>query len=472
MPVTTGEQRSVPRRYHSQRTPAAPSGTGVAERVYVFSLGLPKAGTEPARRRYRVKWRVGSSDRTRSYKTRAEAERFRAALLMAVRDGLAFDPAAGMPAAWLAADEGPTWWSWARDWLQLRWPHWSGNSRRSAIENLAIFTEYLVRPGAPDAPMGLRGWLRGEGLPPGRQPDGEFADWLDQWSVPLLKMEPAVLEAALRKATTNRDGSPAAATVARRRRNQVSTVLTSAVRRGIIPANPLERVEWRNPSRSLELDVSTVPAPADVTAIADEVGAGPGEGRRMSALFAVIGMAGLRPSEAAGLLVKDVSLPREGWGLATVRGAITAPGGRFTTDGAPVEQKGLKHRGHGALREVPLPPDLVRRLRSHLEAFPPLEGRVFSNSAGRPITAANYSPVWIRARERRWPEGHPLRKARLYDLRHAAATMMLRAGVPSAEVALRLGHSVDVLMRVYAGVFPGDRERSNRLIEDALRDLA
>ena len=49
--------------------------------------------------------------------------------------------------------------------------------------------------------------------------------------------------------------------------------------------------------------------------------------------------------------------------------------------------------------------------------------------------------------------------------------MMLRAAVPAAEVARRLGHSVDVLLRVYAGVFEDERERSNELIEQALARL-
>jgi integrase len=56
----------------------------------------------------------------------------------------------------------------------------------------------------------------------------------------------------------------------------------------------------------------------------------------------------------------------------------------------------------------------------------------------------------------------------LYDLRHSAATMMLRAGVMPAEVARRLGHSVDVLNRVYAGVIHGEREESNALIDRVL----
>ena len=67
-----------------------------------------------------------------------------------------------------------------------------------------------------------------------------------------------------------------------------------------------------------------------------------------------------------------------------------------------------------------------------------------------------------------WPAPHPLSKTTVYDLRHSAATMMLRAGVPAAEVARRLGHSVDVLLRVYAGVHNDERERSNALIEAAL----
>ena len=42
----------------------------------------------------------------------------------------------------------------------------------------------------------------------------------------------------------------------------------------------------------------------------------------------------------------------------------------------------------------------------------------------------------------------------VYGLRHAVATMMLRGNVPPADVARRLGHSVDMLMKVYAGVSP------------------
>ncbi|MFI9813199.1 site-specific integrase [Saccharothrix variisporea] len=59
----------------------------------------------------------------------------------------------------------------------------------------------------------------------------------------------------------------------------------------------------------------------------------------------------------------------------------------------------------------------------------------------------------------------------LYDLRHAAVSTWLAAGLPPAEVAERAGHTVDVLLKVYAKVLDGQREPSNRKI-DALLDGA
>jgi integrase len=39
---------------------------------------------------------------------------------------------------------------------------------------------------------------------------------------------------------------------------------------------------------------------------------------------------------------------------------------------------------------------------------------------------------------------------RPYDLRHSGITWRLNSGVPAAEVAAWAGHSVEMLMRVYA----------------------
>ncbi|MEZ0076541.1 hypothetical protein [Planotetraspora sp. GP83] len=65
------------------------------------------------------------------------------------------------------------------------------------------------------------------------------------------------------------------------------------------------------------------------------------------------------------------------------------------------------------------------------------------------------------------PGAGPLAR-RPYDLRHAALSLWLNAGVPASEVGERAAHSVDVLLRVYAKYIDGQQEIANRRIDDAL----
>ncbi len=57
---------------------------------------------------------------------------------------------------------------------------------------------------------------------------------------------------------------------------------------------------------------------------------------------------------------------------------------------------------------------------------------------------------------------------RPYDLRHAAVSLWLNGGVAAPEVANRAGHSVEVLLRVYAKCIDGGEETANRRIDEAL----
>lgn len=59
--------------------------------------------------------------------------------------------------------------------------------------------------------------------------------------------------------------------------------------------------------------------------------------------------------------------------------------------------------------------------------------------------------------------------ARPYDLRHAAVTLWLNGGVPAPEVAARVGHGVEILLRVYAGCIDGDESAVNSRIDQALQ---
>ena len=57
-----------------------------------------------------------------------------------------------------------------------------------------------------------------------------------------------------------------------------------------------------------------------------------------------------------------------------------------------------------------------------------------------------------------------------YSLRHAAVFTWLAAGMPAAEVAERAGHSVAMLLNIYAKVLDEQRETSNKRIDEVLGD--
>jgi hypothetical protein len=58
---------------------------------------------------------------------------------------------------------------------------------------------------------------------------------------------------------------------------------------------------------------------------------------------------------------------------------------------------------------------------------------------------------------------------RPYDLRHAAVSTWLNAGVPAAQVAEWAGHSVDVLLGVHIKCIAGQQGEAKRRTEDATR---
>lgn len=55
-----------------------------------------------------------------------------------------------------------------------------------------------------------------------------------------------------------------------------------------------------------------------------------------------------------------------------------------------------------------------------------------------------------------------------YALRHACVSTWLNAGVPPAQVAEWAGHSVEVLLKVYAKTLDGQDELARRRVMEAL----
>jgi integrase len=194
-------------------------------------------------------------------------------------------------------------------------------------------------------------------------------------------------------------------------------------------------------------------------------------GRRLMAMFGCLYYAALRPAEAVNLRESDCELPAYGWGRIHLSKTTPEVGRRYTDSGALHDSKGLKHRPDDEVRPVPIPPELVTLLRWHLGEFGAApDGRLFRQPNGRIVGSSTYSQVWQAAREIAFTPAQvasPL-AGRPYDLRHAAVSLWLNAGVPAPTVARRAGHSVEVLLRVYANCIDRDEEMANQRISGAL----
>jgi integrase len=95
---------------------------------------------------------------------------------------------------------------------------------------------------------------------------------------------------------------------------------------------------------------------------------------------------------------------------------------------------------------------------------------MFSAPRGGYLIEREYATAWAAARKTALTAqqaASPLAK-RPYDLRHAGVSLWLRSGVDATEVARRAGHTVDVLLRVYAGVLHGIEDEANQRIEREL----
>ncbi|MEU7909271.1 site-specific integrase [Actinoplanes sp. NPDC049118] len=436
---------------------------------------------------YTVRWVVEALPKSRTFSTRALADNHRSDLMQAINRGEAFDSDSGLPDSLVPALDRVSWLSFVRRYLDMKWPHAAATSRDSMTEALATVTPVLVRDigGRPDPALLRRALRRYELLPQSRRMERpaeiEAAlRWLERASLPLSELsDPAVVRSVLDFLTTQSDGRAAAATTQRRKRAVFYNVLQYAVELDLLDFNPVDKLRVRSVREKVttEVDRRVVinPRQAEELLIAVTYVGTRGEhgwrGERLRAFFACVYYASLRPGEALDLREANCKLPETGWGLITIERSRPAAGKRYTDSGDVHDDRGLKHRGRHDSRDVPTPPVLVRILREHLDRFGADEhGRLFRSPRGNVVGSTTYTQVWRATRALALPPDRlssPLAR-RPYDLRHAGVSLWLNAGVPATDVAERAGHSVDVLLKVYAKCLDGDQERMNAKIEAAL----
>lgn len=403
-----------------------------------------------------LRWKVDGAERSRAYKTKAEADHVRARLLVAARDGEPFDRDTGLPLSWQPKPADRRLHVWVREWLAEQWPEWAPRTRRCNLEALSRFLPHVHPASAVTAPAELRRYLL-TALNPDATIDADHRceRWLDQWSPPLDDLSREMLARAQRKLAIGVKGQPLGAWAVSRYRKTAHAPLLRAVDLGILEVDPWPPAPRGRQTRKAarvprSVDVRRLPEPATMTAVIEAIKSHQPGSLTYQLMTAVAYYAGLRPSEVVMLRAHCLRLPQKGWGKIDVLEADID----FDEPGEPKTGP----------RAVPIPPVLVAMLRQWVGDHG-LTGAdlLFRTRNDQRPQQSN----WARALKRAYRAvGYP--ELRVYDCRHAAATTWLRAGVPLRVVAMRLGHSVETLVSTYVGALEGDDDLANERIEAAL----
>ncbi|MDQ3275437.1 MAG: site-specific integrase [Actinomycetota bacterium] len=440
------------------------------------------------RRPWGVRWVTGGREHSEWYSTKALAESFRADLVRSARAGEAFDTRSGLPLSVVRQRSARTLFELATAFVDWTWPRSPGNTRKGIVTSLAAVVPLFVRQldHAPPAAE-LQRLLSSRILPLSRRDESLTAEeqatisWLRRASRPISELQDELTASELLDGLSKTvDGRQVTYSTWDKRRAVLHQAVSFAVSSGWLDANPISGRRLGSAPVIASVDPRSVLNPAQgrqLLAAVTYVGARRRHererGRRLYAFFACLYYGGLRPGEVQRLQLDDCVLPTEGWGELLLAGSWSAvSGAHFAVTGTGHEVRPLKRRRAGDVRRVPIPPVLVGILRAHVTEFGTApDGRLFpAVKTGRAVPASVYTRVWVQARQLGLSPAQyasPLAR-RPYDLRHAALSGWLNAGVPPADVAARAGHSVKVLLTIYAKCLDGQTATFNARIDELL----
>jgi integrase len=282
-------------------------------------------------------------------------------------------------------------------------------------------------------------------------------------AVPLAALTPVRLDALYRQLESNgradhRGGEGLSPRTVRYIHTIVSAALRDAVDAGLLTANPAARAHppTAKQARSPEMHPWSE----------DQLAAFLDWSREHSELHAIwhtLAYTGMRRGEALGLRWRDVDLKT---GIVTVRRSAGIV--RNAGEGAEVIEGSTKT---SKPRMIDIDADTVtlleswKRYRGSLNLILARDDQlVFGDINGDYRQPEHLSRTWNQTVARAIGDGVDLPPARLHDLRHCHATVLLLAGVPVHVVSQRLGHASAVItMSVYAHVLPGSQREAAAL---------
>lgn len=245
-------------------------------------------------------------------------------------------------------------------------------------------------------------------------------------------------------------------------------VLAFAVRKQAMKVNPADgvRLDWSPAVNRAPFEPQAL-SEAEVRALADALRAR-SPGTPWALMVEFMAYTGLRAGEVAGLNVGDLRILASGRTIK--RAEVHVRRIRVRGKGNTYDQPNLPKTGK--VRKVPILPAWLRAdLAAYLAEHPHSEdlnaplwpGATAVRGTGPKdwSSVPNFDKAWDRDPFYRRHFKPALKLAglphvRLHDLRHTAGSIMLAKGIPPYRVAEYMGHSVDVLLRIYASVLEMD----------------
>ena len=394
------------------------------------------------RKPWEVRWYVGAAQRQERFRYKQEAVSFRAALEQAVLRQETFNTSTGRPLSWEV--QNPTFCDWAKEYVSRNSPHWVKKTIRSNVDSIALGVVAFRRADAPkvsdDDRVELRKWLKGS--------IDTCPDSVARWSLRLSDCTKSICGSVRAAVRLKLSGGPLGASTAQRNTTQIGAVFNAAVDDGILETSPWKREgrsKKKTKSESLRrLTPKNVPSFAVAAEKVSEV-----KDVAARLVLKMILFLGLRPGEARAALIENLSLSPSGWGDLRI---LTAAGGTSSDDPTEIDSPKTGYRN------VPVPPVLLQELLEHIGDR--TTGFIVRGEMGGLMNEAVPAEAWRSVcKNTDWVP---------YSLRHTAATTWLTRGGNPAEIARRLGNSVDILMKTYVNFIAGDDDRLNTIIQEAI----
>jgi integrase len=265
-------------------------------------------------------------------------------------------------------------------------------------------------------------------------------------NVRLTALDAATIEAwygRLRR-SGGKDGRPLSPKTVACTAGVLHKALSDAVRLRLLRYNPATDARLPKRERPVAAAWSAGEAASFLEAVRDE---------RLYPMWRLVLATGLRRGELLGLRWQDIDLAA---GRLEVVETRTVADGEVI--GPPKTSAGARVLGLDADTVAVLTAWRKRLVAERLAAGPAWtdSGRVFVDELGAPPHPETATGWWTAAVTRAG-----VRRIRLHDARHTAATLQLRAGVPVKVVTQRLGHAdVSVTMSVYQHVTAQDDQQA------------